>query len=464
MRNGEAAKGEENQFWEGDYRMGGRKKWVWLAVVTAVVMCMASCSGRVASIEGDTSANPPADRSKQAMKSEIPMGTATQPLKLSLLTNIPVDLFETTIQQPVKNRFPNVELSHVPLDMKKLSDLIASGEIPDLMYFPDGNLQTVMDYGLLEDLAPFMKKENFDLGKLNDDVRNYVSNFSNDGSIRFIPGTLTKSALLYNKALFDQFAVDYPRDNMTWDEVIALASRMTRTQGDVQYHGLSLYYGPYIRYNQLSPPLIDLKAGKAAINNESNRQWISTIGSAFHIPGNEMTSKTDYRGMFVKGILAMYADTNFVSYLGKPGLNWDMVTAPTFKERPGVGIQLTFFAYGMTSVSKHKGESFQVLSYLMSDEGQLASNRLGRLTALKNPEVLAQFAQGLEGAKEKNLAAYYKLTAAPRQPVSVYDDAANAAVIQAFQRFMYGETDVNTALRDAEEQANKAIGELKSAK
>ncbi|CAH8248157.1 extracellular solute-binding protein [Paenibacillus melissococcoides] len=53
----------------------------------------------------------------------------------------------------------------------------------------------------------------------------------------------TQRALYYNKAILDKFGVDYPRDGMTWDEILDLAKQVTAERDGVKYKGLS--FGHY---------------------------------------------------------------------------------------------------------------------------------------------------------------------------------------------------------------------------
>lgn len=58
-----------------------------------------------------------------------------------------------------------------------------------------------------------------------------VRRTSND-ELYMLPGQNNIQVLFYNKDLFDRFGVAYPRDGMTWGEMLDLSSRITRKEGD----------------------------------------------------------------------------------------------------------------------------------------------------------------------------------------------------------------------------------------
>jgi hypothetical protein len=60
--------------------------------------------------------------------------------------------------------------------------------------------------------------------------------------------------------------------------------------------------------------------------------------------------------------------------------------------------------------------------------------------------------------------AYFKHQPAPFANISKYDGLVNKEFITSFDEIMSGTKDINSALREAEERANKAISDAKSAK
>lgn len=53
-----------------------------------------------------------------------------------------------------------------------------------------------------------------------------VNNYVRDGKNYAVPKDFDTNALWYNKDLFDQAGVEYPTDDMTYDDLVALATEL----------------------------------------------------------------------------------------------------------------------------------------------------------------------------------------------------------------------------------------------
>ncbi|WP_374017918.1 extracellular solute-binding protein [Paenibacillus thiaminolyticus] len=90
-----------------------------------------------------------------------------------------------------------------------------------------------------------MSKAASNLGVINNGIVEIQRALDPDGTglLYGMPIEGTQKALYYNKAIFDKFGVDYPRDGMTWDEIQDLAKQVTAERDGVKYRGLS--FGHY---------------------------------------------------------------------------------------------------------------------------------------------------------------------------------------------------------------------------
>jgi multiple sugar transport system substrate-binding protein len=252
---------------------------------------------------------------------------------------------------------------------------------------------------------------------------------------------------------------------MNWDEVYDLAVKMTRKDGATQYRGL-IYILPNIgNMNQFSANYVDPKTGKASLSNDQWKKVLDNFARFYRIPGNELERETTVnntvlQNYFVKEqIAAMKVDlSTLLKYHEDSGMNWDMVSLPTFKELPGVGPQLSTSFWNITSMSKHKDEAFQVLQFLTSDEFQLEMTKKRMLVPiLANPEIRSHFGEDVEFTKKRNVKAVLPERIANPMYLSIHNDAVSKQFMEAFKDVITGEKDSNTALRDAEEKANQTI-------
>src|SRR5690625_6376514 len=119
-----------------------------------------------------------------------------------------------------------MNLEHVQSRHYELEENVFSKNLkPDLM------MTSVSDYlleiDLLLDLNPLIEEHNFDLDRIDPSILDYLEEMSNDGELNGLPLIRPEYALGYNPEIFDLFVVQYPTDDMTWDEVVALASEVT---------------------------------------------------------------------------------------------------------------------------------------------------------------------------------------------------------------------------------------------
>jgi multiple sugar transport system substrate-binding protein len=161
-------------------------------------------------------------------------------------------------------------------------------------------------------------------------------------------------------------------------------------------------------------------------------------------------------------VLAMRTGPNFMSELPalveKGGFDWDVVSLPDFQGFEGKGSQFNSPYYTIPPTSKHKEQAFQVIDYMMTDEVQTIMSRQGRLPVVKSESVRSEFGAGVEGFKGKNIQSFFKDTVAKPAPATSYDTIAKSSLVKKGIRGVVLEgKDVNTALRETEEDINKQI-------
>ncbi|MBN2641743.1 MAG: extracellular solute-binding protein [Victivallales bacterium] len=105
------------------------------------------------------------------------------------------------------------------------------GDIID--FVSESNIQTFTEAGILMDLTPHADKMGFGLDTLADSVKPLVlaKELDENGNIveRQItyPLNVFHTYIIYNKNIFDQYGIPYPPEDLTWDEYIELAKKLT---------------------------------------------------------------------------------------------------------------------------------------------------------------------------------------------------------------------------------------------
>jgi multiple sugar transport system substrate-binding protein len=252
---------------------------------------------------------------------------------------------------------------------------------------------------------------------------------------------------------------------MTWNEIYEVGKIVARNDGGTQYRAME--YFALSPYNQLSATFVDPKTNKSLYNTPEWKKLIETWGQFYKIPGSSFktTTYSTIEQMFLKdGTLAMLVSPfnnpfTGISSMGEARnqFNWDMVTMPVFSEKPKTGATDIPNHVMIAKQSKHKDEAFLVVETMLSDEVQSDMSRGGIVPVLKSQKVKDEFLKGVEFAKGKNVSAVFKLEHAPARVPSIYDGKVSSVYNTIAKDYYSGKKDINTVLREAEEESNKRI-------
>ncbi|MDF2726322.1 MAG: extracellular solute-binding protein family 1 [Paenibacillus sp.] len=332
-------------------------------------------------------------------------------------------------------------------------EIIASGQPIDIIINSVFSYPVLLDAKLIGDISDIVKKYNYDLSRIEPTFIDLQRQLEN-GKVYGLPTANAGVALFYNKDIFDKFGVAYPKDGMTWDETYDLAKKLTRTDGGIKYFGFATRYPFMYNVNQLSLSYYDLKADKITVNNDKFKMFIENFARFEQIPGNEKVNTDSFNKEKVVAMMAYQS--------GKWDFDsWDMVSMPSFKDAPGVGPQGYGTYWNIASTSKNKDFAFEVLAYLTSDEIQKKYAKAGSIPVVTTPDVVKSFDQDGGRFKGKNVKAFFPSKRPTPSFVTKYDDAISKQMTAAYAAVAEGKKDANTALREAEEQAAKAIAAMK---
>jgi multiple sugar transport system substrate-binding protein len=375
------------------------------------------------------------------------------------------DQVKQYIGDPTKKKYPNisVEVLNFAPNLKSLQDMLAKGEKSDMLVTSSVVMDPMRTVGLAMNIEPLIKAANIDLGRYEPGSLQAVKTASGGEYLSALPYANNLNALFYNKDIFDKFGVSYPKDGMTWDDAAELAKKVTRNEGGVQYHGLHPD-STYRPAGQMGIGFVDPKTMKAALNTDKWKRVFEELIKIYSIPGNEYVAAGPAFTMFTKDkTLAMFASFNRMGQIEQtPGVNWDMASYPTFPERPGKGLNYDLHTLAITSNSEHKEAAALVLSVFASDEVQLDLARDGKGPVLKDEKLRQQFGQNLPYLKGKNVGALFKVSSTDNFPPTEFDNQASGLINGKISTMVFKDkVDINTALRQADEELNQIIAENK---
>lgn len=374
--------------------------------------------------------------------------------------------FEEYVKGPVSKKYSHISLEFILTGKgTTINDLITSGQTPDLITNGPASIFAYNQLALTADVTPLANKHQFDLGRIDQSVLDFMRAYSDNKGIYAIPFMNGTPVLFYNKDIFDKFGLDYPRDRMTWEQIHDIGVRVTRTEDGVQYRAMEFL--AHLYYNQLSANYIDPATQKSNFNSPEWKRLFETIDKFYKIPGSEFVSLvySQHEEWFLKDrILAMFNSpfNNIFNGISsnedaKNTFNWDLVTMPVFADKPNLGAAPIPNYVMITSTSKNQDAGFLVVETILSDEVQGMLSRNGIIPVLKSQSIKDEFLKDVEFSKGKNLAAIFALDRAPVRVPSEYDGAVQGILKNIQNDLHSGKKDINTALREAEEAANQVI-------
>ncbi|MCC2685257.1 MAG: family 1 extracellular solute-binding protein [Paenibacillaceae bacterium] len=371
---------------------------------------------------------------------------------------------QDTFAVPVKKKYPYIDMQIIKNSKDTTLDkLISEGNTPDLLTYQVRTMTELNEYNLFYDITDLAKKNKVDLNRFDASTLDIIKASNDKNQLVALPYKAGGMALFYNIDIFDKFGVPYPKDGMTWDQVLDTTKKVARSADGVDYVGFNPGFTAVA--SSLTATIIDAKTGKANLSTPEWKQSYNLYNQIISIPGNRMPSLApsglaDFR---MKKNLAMSIDQNIILQLKEvPDLNWDMATMPVYPGKPIIG---TASAVGLfvTSTSKNKEAAFDVIETVTSNDRQIALSKDCGYPSVNTPEVMNSFCANDSFLKSKNLQAILKFKPDwPKNP-TIYDSAANAIVSQHSLELFSGK-DINTVTRETEEEIDKKVAELKAAK
>lgn len=424
--------------------------------ILALGLALGGCSSG-----SSNTASPEAGESKQDSKQE-----SKSPIELvfySTSGGLDEKGFMDTYGNMIKQKFPHITPVFIPYgNGTRMEDLITSGTKIDILYNSIGQTaQTLLQYRLQHDISDLIKKYNYNWSALEPSTVAIQRQIA-DGGLYGLPVNTFTMAMYYNKDIFDRFGVPYPKESMSWEQLAELTRKMTRTYDDQKYMGLGLSNNHFLLLTPYSAPYVDPKTNTALLTSEPFVKSFTAMTSLF-TQGNELTNQTKSYSKLLEAweknqTVAMFlALTSLGERFTQAGLNWDYAPFPYFSDKKGVGPQNYPNYFYITNTSAFKDDAFQVIAYLTSEESQKALARKGLFPIVTSSSVLNEYGKDAPFLVGKNVQASIPATFAEPAVKTLYQALVTTQVTKAFEEVTVNKKDINTALREANEAADKAI-------
>jgi multiple sugar transport system substrate-binding protein len=382
-----------------------------ISIVAATSIVLGACSN-AGSGSGKEPSNTVKDSAKKG-KVELRVGVAFDPTRLELYQKVANNWNETHPDVQVK-------LENTPWEQywQKLQAMTVSKSMPDVWNYVPGFGTYWMTSNQLLPIDDYIKQDpNINIQDFQPTMLNYMTY---KGKLYGLPYDYNGYVLFYNKDLFDQARVEYPKENWTFDNMKAAAEKIAANaksdKGKV--FGLALASGftswPIDGiYRSFGASLIN-DQGKVEVNNPGGiamLKYFSDLVKSGVSPKPE--AGQSLQNTWTNGLIGMYIDSGqrIADFMkSATSFKWDIERTPAGpKGQVGTGLGGTFV---INKDTKYPKESYEFLAYLTNTENlkTLVANPQAGIPARKSAEA------GLPAVMQKYagiLANYKWLNAVP---------------------------------------------------
>ncbi len=435
------------------------------AVLTASLLATA-CGNAQPATPADSAKEPKGDTA------QAPAFELKEPVELSMYYKYGEAVFNRDFKEPIEKKYPMIKLTLVP---KVEQEMIATGNVPDIIALDSPVDWTLMvkEQNMQFDLSDLVKLHKFDLGKLDASIVEQMKPYAGDNKLYALPAGRGAIMMYYNKAIFDKFGVPYPSADkpMNWDETYELAKKFTRTEGGVAYRGIDLDF-PLQPFSQFSSALVDPKTGKSnAQSNPELKRALELLKKFYEIPGaftDPDPTKQIGNGQadFVNTQnVALYPRTQIWNPLiaaeKENGFKWDIAPYPVWSDKPDLQPTILANLMAITPTSKNKDAAFLAISYLASEENQrFRGEQAYTVPILSDKSIMNTYGSAHPDLKVKQMKAAVSLKSSlPPKELHEYESIGLSVLNQAAKAMAKDKKDINTILREMEEETNKRIAE-----
>lgn len=266
---------------------------------------------------------------------------------------------------------PEIEVEHSVIPTadhawdQKMTAALSAGTGPDVINMsPDF-------YGLYtkyyEDLNPYVEKEGIDLKSVITEGM-LDPYYRPDGKLEGMPLLENVFVLAYNKNMFDEYGVDYPTADWTWDDLEAAAEKFAGGEGADKTYGIVNHWvlpGFSIICRGGAPYSDDLKT--CEINSDEVAKGLDifkNLTQSGAMPDDTAAKSLPKEQLFVSGHAAMYPlggfETKLIEEEVGSKFDWDVVTMPKVA---GGGKNNIMYAtgYSIVATSKNKDAAWTFL-------------------------------------------------------------------------------------------------------
>jgi len=287
----------------------------------------------------------------------------------------------------------------------RLSTSIAGGEPPDVFLLNSRYYGQFAATGSIEPLD--RRLESSDVLAAEEFYPVAMEAFEWQGEQLCLPQNVSSLAVYYNRSLFEEYGVEEPPDEWTWNDLVTTAVAMTRDANGNQVVGTESDTGSVVDVYGLGiepsviriAPFVWSNGGEIVDDDEAPTTFtfdqpesaealrnVLELRLAYGVvPTDAEIEAQDDESRFANGKLAMLLSSRRVTttFRSITGFEWDVAPLPSYVEPAGV---LHADAFCLTTQSQRKEDAWAFVEYALSGQGQRELVATGR-TVPSNIEV-----------------------------------------------------------------------------
>ena len=400
----------------------GRRTFLHFAVLSAAGAVVAACSGGTPPSSPVATAMPSATPPSQGTTGQQPTSTlsakptpasnqqpttapAAAPKPSGVSGNVRLvawgdvqdkDVYDAIARQIIKvNPKLNVSVEQYPGGYyEKIQANFAAGSAADVIYFQGWKWQAFADAGVLASLDDLIKQDK--LGQAWPDIENYKNNTTWHGATYMSPTDVGSLVIYYNKDLFDKKGVRYPQKGWKYEDFKKIVQSLSFEDGGTKYFGWSQAGGwngaygrsvVFMRRNgtmEWDRPVEPTKAKWTQTDIVDALQFTiyETIKNGWcpspsMIQGGGISVASGRVAMVLEGpwyLPQMWGD----KAARQGGINYDVVDPPVGSTEYNYNFAHVH-GHTMAKQSKVRDAGWEVIKYILSDDGQTAIAQGGRM-------------------------------------------------------------------------------------
>lgn len=394
-------------------------------------------------------------------------------------------------------RYPNIEVKvetgigrppYAGINRSNLEEWMEKDK-PDVLSLSLSEYAQLAKEGKLYALDDVIRQEGFDLQNMHAGVVDMLRT-EGGGKLYGLAPDYDQLVLFYNKELFDKYGIGYPKNGMSWEELLQLASRFAAgPNAKERVYGLVArsYFGPYDLVQQAGKAkglsILDPAGKQITVNTpEWQKMWTAALDA---VRGGYIYEPPPLKGSFTRedmykanpfftGQAAMALQNySFVKELNEASsrykmssIPWDVVTEPTDPSRPNESSSFSVGTiYAVNAASENRREAWELVKFINSEEAarkmltqtvgsSSTPARLSSLSAVKGQEKLVEAFTSLRPPAEPQ--------ATPGVPEEFYSTFQELAM-QLSKDVLNGKKTVAQATQELQTSGQQALIQAKNA-